>query len=151
MFTKRAHARARVSACTCVHTRACAFMHAYKKFKKWKFFFQKELQIFFRRARVWPARARTRTKKYILFFFLEKFFFKLFFFQFFVFFFAGPRSGLLTVTQMPFYGKNNYYSLQTMYFQILGCPLLGRPRLGRPLLGHRSSSRETRPKGGISC
>ena len=58
-------------------------------------------------------------------------------------------------TQMPFYGKNNYYSPQTMYFRLLGhpllgCPLLGRPLLGRPLLGRRSSSRETRPSGGVS-
>ena len=38
-------------------------------------------------------------------------------------------------TQMPFYGKNNYYSPQTMYFRLLGRPLLGCPLLGRPLLG----------------
>ena len=43
-------------------------------------------------------------------------------------------------TQMPFYGKNNYYSPQTMYFR-----LLGRPFLGRPLLGRQSFSSETRP------
>ena len=43
-------------------------------------------------------------------------------------------------TQMPFYGKNNYYSPQIMYFRLLGLPLLGR----------RSSSWETRPKGGYS-
>ena len=38
-------------------------------------------------------------------------------------------------TQMPFDGKNNYYSPQTMYFRLLGRPLLGRLLLGRPLLG----------------
>ena len=76
--------------------------------------------------------------------------------------------------------RNNYYPHQTMYFRLLGrpllgCPLLGRqllwhpllgrpllghpllgrpllgrPLLGRPLLGRRSSSWETRPKGGYS-
>ena len=53
-------------------------------------------------------------------------------------------------TQMPFYGKNNYYSPQIMYFRLLGHPLLGRLLLGRPLFGRRSSSWETRPKGGYS-
>ena len=59
----------------------------------------------------------------------------------------------------------NCYSPQTMYFRLLrrqvlgrlllgrpllGRPLLGRLLLGRPLLGRRSSSWETRPKGGYS-
>ena len=53
-----------------------------------------------------------------------------------------PISIMFGATQMPFYGKNNYYSPQTMYFRLLGrpllgCPLLGRPLLGRPLLGIR--------------
>ena len=69
----------------------------------------------------------------------------------------------------------NCYSPQTMYFRLLGRQVFGRPLLGRPLLGHlllghlllghlllghllsgrpllgrRSSSWETRPKGGYS-
>ena len=46
-----------------------------------------------------------------------------------------PISIMFGATQMPFYGKNNYYSPQTMYFRLLGRPLLGRLLLGRLLLG----------------
>ena len=121
-----------------MHVRACMRVRTKKLF-----FFKKSYNIFFFAVLAHDctytcdctcARTRARThvhariQKKLNFFFLKKFFFKIFFFD-------GPRSGLLTVTQMPFYGKYNDYSPQTMYFRLLGRPLLGRLLLGRLLLG----------------
>ena len=45
-----------------------------------------------------------------------------------------PISIMFGATQMPFYGKNNYYSPQTMYFRLLWRPLLERLLLGVEVL-----------------